>query len=63
MTGQSSSAYRVVLAPEPSRPELHNTVLNVYCAEDEDVEWHWTVTAGGRYVSGYRIVQLEKQPD
>jgi hypothetical protein len=31
-------------------------VLNVECTEDEDVEWIWTETRDGRFVSGYRIV-------
>jgi hypothetical protein len=59
VTNQSSNIYRVVSAPEPSRPELHNTVLNVNCLEGEDVEWQWTETPKGRYVSGYRIVRSE----
>jgi len=25
-------------------------------AADEDVEWLWTETAAGRYVSGYRLI-------
>ena len=54
-----SSPSRILQAPEPSRPELHNTVLNVNCAEGEDVEWQWTETPKGRYVSGYRIVRIE----
>ena len=59
MTSQSSNPQRIVSAPEPSRPELHNTVLNVDCSEGEEVEWQWTETAEGRYVSGYRIVRTE----
>jgi hypothetical protein len=47
---------RVVLAPAPSNPRLHSTVLSVECAEDEDVVWYWTETAEGRFVSGYRLV-------
>ena len=47
---------RVVAAPPPSRPGLSAAVLDVECAEDEDVEWLWTETSGGRFVSGYRIV-------
>jgi hypothetical protein len=31
-------------------------VLNVECAEKEDVEWQWTETLEGRFVSGYNIV-------
>jgi hypothetical protein len=57
--GDSSDSYRNVAAPEPGRPELYNTVLNVNCAEGEVVEWLWTETAEGRYVSGYRIVPIE----
>jgi hypothetical protein len=56
MSGPESSKLRVVTAPEPNRPELRATVLNVNCAEDEEVEWQWTETAAGRFVSGYRIV-------
>lgn len=59
MTSQLSNSHRVVSAPEPSRPELRNTVLNVNCAEGEEVEWQWTETVIGRYVSGYRIVRIE----
>jgi len=47
---------RWVPAPHPSHPGLHSALLNVECAEDEDVEWHWTETATGRFVSGYQIV-------
>ena len=59
MTSKFSNARRIVQAPEPSRPELRNTVLNVNCAEGEDVEWQWTETAKGRYVSGFSIVRRE----
>ena len=48
---------RLVTAPPPSHPGLHATVLNVECAADEEVEWHWTETPNGRYVSGYQIVR------
>ena len=47
---------RAVPAPAPSSPRLRSGVLNVECAEDEDVEWQWTETVEGRFVSGYRIV-------
>lgn len=47
---------RVVIAPRPSHPEPRATVIDVECAEDEDVEWLWTETATGRFVSGYRLV-------
>jgi hypothetical protein len=47
---------RVVPAPPPSNPRLYSTVLSVECAEDEEVQWQWTETAEGRFVSGYRLV-------
>ena len=53
---------RVVEAPPPSRPELRSMLLNVDCAADEDVEWQWTETTEGRFVSGYRIVPRRVTP-
>jgi hypothetical protein len=54
---------RLVVAPAPSNPRLRSAVLNVECAEDEDVEWVWTQTPEGRFVSGYAIVpRLDKRP-
>jgi hypothetical protein len=47
---------RVVPAPPSSNLRLYSTVLSVECAEDEDVQWLWTETAEGRFVSGYRLV-------
>lgn len=47
---------RIVPAPPPSNPRLRAPVLSVECAEDEEVEWQWTDTAEGRFVSGYRLV-------
>jgi hypothetical protein len=47
---------RIVTAPAPSNPRLYSTVLNAECAEDEDVEWQWTETLEGRFVSGYTVV-------
>lgn len=43
--------------PPPSSPDLlTGVVLSVECADDEDVEWIWTETNAGRFVSGYRII-------
>jgi hypothetical protein len=47
---------RVVPAPPASNPRLYPTVLSVECAEGEEIEWQWTETAEGRFVSGYRLV-------
>jgi hypothetical protein len=62
MSDSKSSKVRIVTAPEPSRPELRATVLTVNCAEDEDVEWQWTETVAGRFVSGYHIVPRVTPP-
>lgn len=56
MNDAESPQRRVVAAPPPSRPELRSMVLTVDCADNEDVEWQWTETVDGRFVSGYRIV-------
>ena len=56
MNGTESPKLRRVVAPPPSHPNLRATVLNVDCADDEDVEWQWTETPVGRFVSGYRLV-------
>ena len=47
---------RTVQAPAPSNPRLRSTILNVECADDEEVEWQWTESPDGRFVSGYRII-------
>ena len=62
MNGAETPKLRVVAAPQPSRPELRSMVLNVDCADDEDVEWQWTETAEGRFASGYRIVPRQVTP-
>jgi hypothetical protein len=55
---------RVVPAPPASNPRLYSTVLSVECTEDEEVEWQWTETAEGRFVSGTRRErqQCENEP-
>jgi hypothetical protein len=63
MSSSESPKVRVVPAPEPSNPDLRSTVLNVDCADDEDVEWHWTETAAGRFVSGYSLVPRTRSPE
>jgi len=58
----SHATRRIVLAPPPSNPRLQASVLSVECAADEEVEWQWTETAEGRFVSGYRLVPRLPQP-
>jgi hypothetical protein len=52
--------HRVITAPLSSNPGLPSVVLDVECTEDEDVEWLWTETPEGRYVSGYRLVSRDR---
>lgn len=47
---------RIVAAPVPSNPRVPAVVINAECAEDEEIEWIWTETVEGRFVSGYRVV-------
>jgi hypothetical protein len=56
MSPDTLSHRRLIPAPAPSNPRLHSIVLNVECNEDEEVEWVWTETPDGRFVSGYHIV-------
>jgi hypothetical protein len=52
---------RIVAAPSPTHPSLRCTVLDVECAEDEDVDWLWTETAAGSFISGYRLIRRESR--
>ena len=60
--GSDKKPRRLVTAPWPSHAGLHSNVLNVECTEDEEVEWHWTETPNGRFVSGYQIVPRWRKP-
>jgi hypothetical protein len=52
---------RVVSAPPPSHPSLSSVVLDVECSEGESIEWFWTETVEGRFVSGYALVPREQE--
>ncbi|MGH8261273.1 MAG: hypothetical protein ACREUG_16450 [Steroidobacteraceae bacterium] len=54
---------RIVKAPAPTSPRLPAPIVDVECADDEDVVWRWTVTVEGRFVSGYRIVPKHRPHD
>ncbi len=47
---------RWVTAPASTLPGAP-AVQGVQLAPDEDVQWTWTYTPEGRYVSGYTIVK------
>ena len=57
---ESPRRRRVITAPLSSHPGLPSVVLDVECCEDEDIEWLWTETPEGRYVSGYRLVSRDQ---
>ncbi|MEE8399928.1 MAG: hypothetical protein V3S89_13040 [Desulfobacterales bacterium] len=48
---------RSVEAPEPSFQGAPAMISNVLLAEDEEVQWNWTHTSEGSYVSGYQIIK------
>jgi hypothetical protein len=47
---------RIVTAPPPTNPSLRAMLLDVECAENEEVVWVWTDTAAGSLVTGYEVV-------
>jgi hypothetical protein len=54
----SNQNKRWVEAPKPTQPMMDApAVLGVNLALGEDVEWFWTHTDRGSYVSGYNIVK------
>jgi hypothetical protein len=58
MTSMSSAEprpRRIVSAPPPTHPGLRPLILDVECAEDEEIVWLWTETAAGGVVSGYQL--------
>jgi hypothetical protein len=61
-TSKKHHRRRLVIAPPPSHLGRHSAVLNVECADDEDVQWLWTETPDGRFVSGYQLVPRLKLP-
>lgn len=48
---------RSVEAPKPTFQGAPVTFSNVLLAEDEEVQWSWTHSAKGSYVSGYPIIK------
>jgi hypothetical protein len=61
-TTEKHQRRRLIMAPPPSHPRLHSAVLNVECTDDQDVEWLWSETPDGRFVSGYQLVPRLKLP-
>ena len=49
---------RSVEAPKSTYQGVPPTILsNVLLADDEEVQWIWTHTSKGSYVSGYQIIE------
>jgi len=61
-TTEKHQRRRLITAPPPSHPCLNSAVLNVECTDDQDVEWLWSETPDGRFVSGYQLVPRLKSP-
>jgi hypothetical protein len=56
MSSAETCQRRIVPAPQPTHPSLRPLVLDVECAENEEVVWLWIETAEGSVVSGYQLV-------
>jgi hypothetical protein len=56
MNSAESRPRRIVTAPPPTQPGLRVMLLDVECAESEEVAWLWTETGAGSVVSGYQLV-------
>ncbi len=56
MSSAETSRRRIVAAPPPTHPALLPSLLDVECADNEEVVWTWTETLAGSVVSGYQVV-------
>jgi len=53
----SAEPKKWISAPEPTYQGAPVVYTGVRVAKDEEVEWIWTHTPKGSYVSGYRIIK------
>jgi hypothetical protein len=60
MSSAETHPRRIVTAPPPTHPGLRAMVLDVECAENEEVVWLWTETAAGSVVSGYQLLPADQ---
>lgn len=56
MSSGETSPRRIVAAPLPTHPGLRAQLLDVECAEDEEIIWVWSDTGTGSAVTGYHVV-------
>jgi hypothetical protein len=59
MSSAETRPRRIVSAPPPTHPSLRAQILDVECAENEEVVWLWTLSAAGGVVSGYQLVPCQ----
>jgi hypothetical protein len=58
-SGKRKPPKRVVNAPMPTGQMAIAPagIHNVFLTDNEEVEWSWTHTPAGSFVSGYRVVK------
>jgi hypothetical protein len=56
MSSVETRPRRIVTAPPPTHPSLRPILLDVECADDEEVVWAWTDSGAGSVVTGYQVV-------
>lgn len=56
MSSVETRPRRIVTAPPPTHPSLRPILLDVECADDEEVVWAWSDTGTGSVVTGYQVV-------
>jgi hypothetical protein len=56
MSSAETRPRRIVTAPPPTHPSLRTMLLDVECADNEEVMWLWTDSGAGSVVSGYQLV-------
>ena len=55
MWDTNTSGRKFIIAPFQSTPPGTSTLHGVWVNAGEEVEWIWTHTVGGSYISGYNI--------
>ena len=61
MSSVETRPRRIVTAPPPTHPSLRAQLLDVECADNEDVVWVWTNTGLGGVVTGYQVVPRDSR--
>jgi hypothetical protein len=61
MSSVETRPRRMVTAPPPTQPSLRPILLDVECADNEEVVWAWTDTGTGSVVTGYQVVPRDSR--